>query len=175
MVVAKDQKKTQGIELVLVRHGEAVSLEEKGLSDDFDRPLTPRGKEQALWAGRELKSDFDLILVSSACRTRETWQIMSSFVACTNPPHFEKSAYLAGRKALRDLLHKIIGKQPIKRVLVIGHNPGISHLLQNLSGHDQGLSTADAGVLHLESSVDWETALHSESLWKLAKYLQNPR
>jgi phosphohistidine phosphatase len=66
--------------LSLLRHAKAA--QPLPGQQDFDRPLTERGRNDAAWAGRILAGfKPDLALVSAAQRTRETWDIASQDTA----------------------------------------------------------------------------------------------
>ena len=61
--------------LILIRHGEAERDPPPG-GGDFDRVLTDRGRHESTRAGvriAEAEVTPDVALVSSAARTRETW------------------------------------------------------------------------------------------------------
>ena len=178
MSVPKEEKyQKKGLQLTLVRHGEAIDLSEKVGLDDFNRPLSERGCLQARWIGGEISGPFDLIIVSDAVRTRETWNLMASITPHGKNVFFERDAYLASRKALQKVLLRQVeggGNQHPQRVLFVGHNPGISHLLEYLSGCDHGLKTADGSILTL-NEWDWRVAIEAESQWKLSRFLRNPK
>jgi len=64
------------LNLVLVRHAKSA-WHTPGLAD-FDRPLAPRGREAAVWIGRQLAAAGlvpDRVLCSTARRTRETLEL----------------------------------------------------------------------------------------------------
>ena len=164
--------------LTLVRHGEALPLDEMVHRTDFNRPLTDRGRQQARWLGARIHGygPFEMILVSQALRTTQTWQLMEIAESLGVNPFFEEEAYLAGRKTLQRLIGKLLEKSPEgkpKRILLVGHNPGISHLLEYLSGCDEGLGTADSAILSIKEQ-DWQVALEGESLWHLSGLIRNP-
>jgi phosphohistidine phosphatase len=112
--------------LILFRHAKA---EPRGRGqDDVDRPLAPRGREDAaLIAGvlaRE-KLTPDLALVSSARRTLETWDCV-------------KGAFPDARLQVVDALYNADAEEIMaeaqaranqgETILVIGHNPGMHEL-----------------------------------------------
>lgn len=172
----KEKPHKSPLELTLVRHGEAIDLGDRAGLIDFDRPLSERGRQQAVWVGGEIAAPFDLILVSDAVRTKETWKLMASVNSLGKMVHFEHDAYLAGRKTLQKVLLRhveALGDQIPYRILFVGHNPGISHLLEYLSGCDHSLKTADGSILTLYER-DWRIALEAENLWKLSRFLHNP-
>jgi phosphohistidine phosphatase len=118
--------------LSLLRHAKAAQplLGQQ----DFDRPLTERGRRDAAWAGKILSHTIiDLALVSAACRTRETWEIAAAELAQSLEPTIERELYLCSAAKLIARLREC--PQNIENVLVIGHNPCMQEVALWLSGH----------------------------------------
>jgi phosphohistidine phosphatase len=122
------------------------------------------------------------MLVSPAVRTLETaerlgvgWDRTKIHVV------HSKTLYFSQHKEILKYLRTTLGSEweaarkagPLDDVIVVGHNPGISHLAEWLTGEDVSFGTADFAVLQIESS-NWSEALASESLWSLVKKLRNP-
>ena len=121
--------------LALLRH--AKSSWSDPAEDDYDRPLNARGKSAAPEAGAALHSfgfSPDLILCSSAKRTRETLELAMRFMPVDPSTRitFEDKLYLATPEAMLDRVRKI--DDGFKSVLLIGHCPGIHSLAATLSG-----------------------------------------
>lgn len=117
-----------------MRHAQAESV----APSDSERALTPRGRHDAEAAGRWL-AQFgftpDHAVVSGAIRTRETWQAMASAAGWEIAPDVEPALYHAGAEAALDLVR--LAPEDAREVLVLGHNPTISHvanLLQDGAG-----------------------------------------
>ncbi|MFI8828940.1 SixA phosphatase family protein [Streptomyces sp. NPDC053431] len=120
--------------LLLVRHAKAVSKSRP--IDDFDRPLSKRGKADAPRTGRWLvDSGFepDLVLCSPAHRTRQTWQL--AVLAFDDPPPavYDERLYNAPPSLLAEVLAER-GKG-LRSVALVGHNPGIHELATGLCGN----------------------------------------
>jgi phosphohistidine phosphatase len=112
--------------LILFRHAKAESEAESG--DDFDRPLAPRGRREARQMGEQLAGlgyRPDLVLVSPAARTRETWEIASEALPETEM-RFEPNLYNAEAGAIRRLAEA--AGQGRGTVAVVAHNPGLQEL-----------------------------------------------
>jgi phosphohistidine phosphatase len=113
--------------LYLLRH--AKSAWDDPDVEDHDRPLAPRGKRAARAIAkvfRGLKADPQLVLCSTAARTRETLDlVMPGF---TEAPLIavERGLYLAAAESILARLHQVDDR--IERALVIGHNPGLQEL-----------------------------------------------
>jgi phosphohistidine phosphatase len=120
--------------LHLLRHAKASS--EEGL-EDRERRLTRRGREAARRVGASLPAALgaiDLVLCSSARRTRETAELaLADFIAQPRIA-FEDELYLAGPGALLRRLRRL--DEAENTVLVIGHNPGLHELAIMLAAPD---------------------------------------
>jgi phosphohistidine phosphatase len=121
-----------GRKLVLLRH--AKSAWPEGVPD-HDRPLAPRGRRDAPAMGRWLRAAGDvpdLVVCSTARRTRETWELAQPALKATPQVSFERRVYEATAAQLLGLVH---GAPPVVRtLLIIGHAPGIPDLALMLAG-----------------------------------------
>ena len=114
--------------LALLRH--AKSSWEHPTADDFDRPLSERGiaaapAMAAYMAGHAIRPD--VVLCSSAQRTRETLDFVLPTLSALPPPvTIEDGLYLATASSLLTRVRRV----PVRwsSVLVIGHNPGLHDL-----------------------------------------------
>jgi len=123
--------------LVLLRHAKAEPPD--NYAEDFDRPLSRRGRADAEAAGRWLVAAGlipDLVLCSSAVRTRETWLRVSSAVGQV-PVTYEQSLYLSSAVEALELIQAT--DAAVGSLLVIGHNPTMS-VLSALLDRDGGIS-----------------------------------
>ncbi len=113
--------------LILLRHGEAEALSESG--EDFDRRLAPLGMSDAAAMSARLAGvglTPDLVLVSPAVRTRQTWVVAeSAFPSAT--VRFDDDLYNADSQAIRRAVSGHAGT-----VMVVGHNPGLHELTMRL-------------------------------------------
>lgn len=136
-------------ELTLVRH--AKSSWKNSTLDDHERPLNKRGEQDAPMMGARLaKRNYrpDLIMSSSAVRALETARIISKKLGYRRQDIVvEERLYGA---SVRDLL-AVIGKvdDSVNRVMLFGHNPGLTELANRLSSRQiDNLPTC--GVVQLE-------------------------
>jgi phosphohistidine phosphatase len=127
-------------QLHLLRHAKS-SWDDDG--DDHARPLNRRGREAARLIGGNLPkvvSGFDLVLCSSALRTRETAELALGGFKPAPKILFEDALYLANHAALMLRLCQI--DERYDAVMVIGHNPGLHELAMALATPDSvGFST----------------------------------
>lgn len=120
--------------LYLLRHGKS-SWDDPAL-DDFERPLTGRGRK----AARRMAAHFAatgirpaLVLVSAARRTRATYDAMGAALVGV-PMAIEDGLYEAGKSELMERLRAL--DEHLGSVMLIGHNPGLERLTQALiHGH----------------------------------------
>ncbi|MCX5309103.1 histidine phosphatase family protein [Streptomyces sp. NBC_00160] len=103
--------------------------------DDFDPPLSERGRADAPGTGRWLAGSAfepDLVLCSPARRTRQTWQLAAA--ALKNPPPvvYDERLYNAAPSMLPTMLAE--GGSGLRSLALVGHNPGIHELAVGLAG-----------------------------------------
>jgi len=120
-------------QLLILRHAESNGVP-PGL-DDHDRPLTRRGREAASRVGQLLLAQDLLperILCSDAVRTQTTADLLREAIENTGEMIITPKLYLADAPSAIDLLLE----QPAScdRILLIGHNPGLEDLLEQLTG-----------------------------------------
>ena len=121
--------------LLVLRHAKASQDSPSNL--DFDRPLNPRGRRQALALGRmmgERKLAVDSILASPAARVVETVSgLLEGFGECIEPA-FDRRLYNASTEALIDVIRAF--DNTVERLLIVGHNPGLQYLVLRLADTD---------------------------------------
>jgi len=119
--------------LVLLRHAKS-SWRDSELGDR-DRPLNARGHQ----TGRLLAAHFahqappDLVLCSSALRTRETFAHIVRAYPAAPPVLMEDGLYLAESQAIMQRIEAV--PDSVETLLVIGHNPGLQELASTLARH----------------------------------------
>ena len=119
--------------ITLLRHAKS-SWDSPGV-DDFDRPLNARGKRDAPDMGQRLKARGvrpSLILSSTANRAITTARTIAREIGY--PTEFiqtEQELYLAWPDKILDILIRE-GTQ-FNDVMVVGHNPGLTELTNNIS------------------------------------------
>jgi phosphohistidine phosphatase len=125
--------------LHLLRHAKSSWKDDV---DDHERPLNRRGREAARLVSRHLPAagDIDLVLCSSAARTRETLALALAGFAVRPRCMVEDELYLADRDKLIQRLQRL--GEAEGNVLLIGHNPGLHELAATLAGPDAPNSRA---------------------------------
>ena len=110
------------LRLVLFRHGQAVPHDQ---GPDINRSLTVTGQRESGATAQALADNGivpDLVLVSPATRTRETWESAKSFFRDTEM-RFERDLYLATPDVILSLLQAL--ESGPKTVMIVGHNPAL--------------------------------------------------
>lgn len=118
-------------QLFLLRHGKAAWPD--GVAD-HRRPLAPRGRAAVpLMAARLalLAPAIDLVLVSDALRTQETFALLKGVIPALEQ-RIEPAIYDARPGVLLGLVQEL--PDVAKTVLMIGHNPGFHALALYLAG-----------------------------------------
>jgi len=127
--------------LILFRHAKAVPA---GPGGDHIRALAAEGQRAAPLIGAELKRmglNPEIILVSSAARTQETYTLAAAagaFGAAT----VEDELYLASAGSILKRIRKVPPRT--KSVMIIGHNPGLAELASRLADPEESDSRARA-------------------------------
>lgn len=116
--------------LILLRH--AKSDWPDGIADP-ERPLAPRGRAAAPLVGAYLSRESlvpDLVLVSPARRTRETWDLVAPCLPRSPKAAPEPRIYEASAARLLAVLRD----QPaeVHTLMLVGHNPGMEDLAELL-------------------------------------------
>ncbi len=147
--------------LILFRHAKAEQAA-PGL-EDSKRPLTERGRRDATIMGKTLAGfDIDAALVSTAQRTRETWEIAAREIPNPPQPNFEAGLYMCRTRDLLKRLREI--PDTTHNLVVVGHNPTLHELALQLAGHDATLAaheirtkfpTAAMAIFRLPTA-EWE-------------------
>lgn len=118
-------------QLLILRHGKSDWNVE---CEDFHRPLLERGKRGAeqigVWLQQQnLRPDF--ILSSPAARAIETaMRCCKAMGLGENHIYQEPDIYEANFATLRAILNEC--PRQAQRVMLVGHNPGLEHLLEDL-------------------------------------------
>jgi phosphohistidine phosphatase len=116
------------MELLIVRHAIAFERDRHRWRDDGARPLSPAGIRRARKAAAGLKEFSkapDRVLTSPLVRARQTAQILTDVAGW---PQAEEAPELSpGAPAQAVLI--LLGKNRVKLVAVVGHQPGLGTLL----------------------------------------------
>lgn len=142
--------------LFVVRHGKAIPY---GTCPDVDRILTDRGECDATALGkwtRNARVPGAPCLVSPASRTRQTAEKMcAEWGEEQTALAFQKDAYLASDRAWLSWINAFDDAHDTG--WIVGHNPGLSELVERLTEQTVWLPTC--GLAEVELHIDsWSEA-----------------
>ena len=158
--------------LSLLRH--AKSSWKDPTIDDHDRPLNTRGKAEAPVMGKAMAEhglDPDLVLCSTARRTRDTLQLVLPALKSEPKVVYEDGLYHGTPQEMLDLLHEVT--PGVTQVLLVGHNPELQSFALDLIGSGPKLlkdrleakyPTAGLVVLRFQSGAWKDIAVNSGKL-----------
>lgn len=148
--------------IVLLRH--AKSAWDQPQISDHERPLADRGRNAApKMATRlaDLALPLDVILCSTSRRTRQTFSLMSAVLSMhAKTVSFLDSLYSADADTI--LAHIWSLPASLHSCCVIGHNPGLTDVLQRITraGID---NIPTCGIAVVECNVEnWEDVKEGE-------------
>jgi len=127
--------------VLILRH--AKSSWSDPLLPDHDRPLNKRGQRTATQMGQLLRKQKlvpELILTSTAKRARETAILIAQSSQYNREIKRTSQLYLATPQVYISKLSDL--SDEYQRVMVIGHNPGLELLINELTGCHKTMSTA---------------------------------
>ncbi len=135
--------------LLVLRHAKS-SWDDPGLRD-HDRPLNPRGARDAPRMGKLIVEEDlvpDRILSSTAVRALSTAELAASEFDRGVEIESTRDLYLASPHTYLEVLAELAGDA--ERVMVVGHNPGITALVTLLSGVCEEMPTAALAAIELD-------------------------
>lgn len=161
--------------LLLLRHTKS-SWDDPRLRD-HDRPLADRGRDALPRLRHYLAQHappIDLVLCSTALRAQQTFEGVRSALHADVEVSIERALYLPAVSTLIFRLRAV--PEPVRGVLLVGHNPSLEDLIGALAGTGESealaqaatkvptgaladlrvpvaFSALDPGVCHLESLV----------------------
>lgn len=139
--------------LLILRHAKSSWKDDR--LPDHDRPLNKRGKRDAPKMGKLMQTKGlvpDLILCSTAKRAQKTCQFVSEESGYDGEILLDRDLYAFESTVYLEKLSQIDKRYQI--VLLIGHNPGLEELLEQLTSDYYHLPTAALAQVNLPIS-DW--------------------
>jgi phosphohistidine phosphatase len=134
--------------LYFLRHGEARPPDWKGPDDE--RPLTKAGRKEVHEVAEfllRLKAKVDVILTSPLPRAAQTADIAAE--------HFKvrvREERLLSPGFRSEDLKRILRKYPAQVLMLVGHEPDFSEVVEAVSGGDVKISKAGVALLDLDGS-----------------------
>lgn len=121
--------------LIVLRHAKSDWSE---ALPDHERPLAPRGVRDAPRLGRWLVEAGrvpELVVCSTARRTRETWQRVSGELPASPPVEYDDDLYGADVPELLGAARRT--PADVTTLALVGHEPGVSDLTLHLAGRGE--------------------------------------
>lgn len=141
--------------LILLRHAKAAWPD----VPDEERPLTGRGERDASAAGRVLRAQGlrpQLVLCSTATRTRQTWQLVAAQLDASPTVRHTSRIYQAQLSGLFELVRATAAD--VSDLLLVGHNPGMQALTVVLAERAEPGGTPANPAALLRARVSFPTA-----------------
>lgn len=137
-------------QLVILRHGKAE--DDTMAKDDYDRVLTDRGSMNATSMGSFILSKWgipDLTLSSSARRAHDTAILATNSLGYPqNEIITDQNLYFAPARWILNVISKL--PEEANRCLYVGHNPGITDLINDFGVRLDCLPTASAACFEFK-------------------------
>ena len=118
--------------LVLLRHAKAIPAAPD--LDDRDRRLADRGRSDAIRIGQFLKEEScvpELVLCSTALRTRETLDLVVPQLGAAPVIHLLPELYLARWLTIVNLVRQV--REKADTMMIVAHNPGLEECAKKLA------------------------------------------
>ena len=134
--------------ILIMRHAKS-SWDDPNLND-HDRPLNKRGKRDATRMGSLLRAESlipDLVLCSTALRALRTAELVLQSSGYDGEIRLRRDLYEAEAETCLSVVKQL--SDDFGRVLLIGHNPCLEHLLGLLCDVWERMPTAGLAVVTL--------------------------
>ena len=134
--------------LLVLRHAKS-SWDDPALGD-HERPLNKRGRRDAPRMG-ELVREYglipDVVLSSDAVRARLTAEAVAEVARYAGEILVDPHLYMASPADIISLLPTV--RENAETVMIVGHNPGLEKLVEQLTGERHDLPTATLAQIGL--------------------------
>ena len=161
-------------QLILFRHAKSSWDDDV---DDVDRPLAPRGERDAPRMGKRLKARHArpaVIVASHAARAQRTAALVARALGVA-PARLEtdEALYLASPAAI---LGVVAGQDDAHScVLLVGHNPGLTELVNQLLPDLALDNLPTSGVVAIDlATTRWRDAGNADAKLAYYDYPKNP-
>jgi phosphohistidine phosphatase len=137
--------------LLVLRHAKS-SWKDPEL-DDHERPLNARGRRDGPRMGQLVREHGlipDIVISSDAVRARLTAEAVAEAARYAGEILLDPHLYAASPADILSLLRTV--RENAETVMIIGHNPGLEELVEQLTGERQDLPTA--ALAHIALEID---------------------
>jgi phosphohistidine phosphatase len=136
--------------LVVIRHAKSDWGQ---AAPDEERPLNERGRREAPGIGEWLEHNverLDLVICSPATRARQTWRLAGERFDPKITTRYDERVYAAGPQQLMSVVEELADE--VGTAGLVGHNPGLTELVEALSGERVELKTSAVAVLRWQGT-----------------------
>ena len=159
-------------QITIIRHGDSSFM--KNNDHDRFRPLSQEGKKECIELAEYLSQNKMLpekIICSDAKRTIDTSNIILEKTGW-NPKllYLDNNLYQANLEFLCELISK--QSDLIEKIMLIGHNPGISNLCSKLNNSSIYLSTSNCFTIKMENEfwdINGDIRIISKDIFTISK------
>jgi phosphohistidine phosphatase len=160
--------------LILFRHAKSSRDEDVG---DVDRPLAPRGERDAPRMGKRLAARHarpELILASHAARAQRTAELVASALGLgPKQRRTDERLYLASPDAILGVV--AAQDDACACLLLVGHNPGLTELVNRLLPDLALDNLPTSGVVAIDlATTRWKDAARAGARLAYYDYPKNP-
>lgn len=150
------------MEILIVRHAEALDMDGTNILTDEERPLSQRGLKQAKRLRKSLKKlkwNPDFVLTSPLVRAKHTAQLVFPKLVSPSKTYFEKAELKPG--ATPETVVSALHDLAFEKIALFGHMPDLAILTSWLLGYQGcglGLDKCGAVLLQLDGSPRFSSA-----------------
>lgn len=151
-------------DLILLRHAKSDWTARYGA--DQNRPLNKRGVRSARAVGEfvaRYQLTPELVLASPAVRTRTTAELAAEAGGWSSTIEVVPKLYGAGPGDVLQLVQEVSG---VERLMVVGHEPTMSGVLEYLTGHRIRVTTGTLAYMR-SRYVSWSDLDHGTARLEL--------
>ena len=155
--------------LLILRHAKS-SWKDTSLHD-HDRPLNKRGKRDAPRMGELLQQQDlvpDLIISSTAKRAHKTAKVVAATCDYDGEVGLERNFYHGVPENYIYTLRRL--PKHYERVMIVGHNPSLEYLLEELTGDGERMPTAALAQIDFKinewKQLDYKADGELVKLWR---------
>jgi len=151
------------LKLIIMRHGESPDN-----YDDFKRVLSNDGVLKVGKVVEKLKKNNylpDFALISKADRTLETYNILKNNLKLSIAENITEKLYNCNIGDIIDFILNV--DNSYSSVLIVGHNPSISRIIEILADKTFYLTPGQTVVMNCDKINKWEDLYSSYKLWDI--------
>lgn len=158
--------------LLLLRPAKVLDNDDENdnqLTSEFEKPLDSIGEDEAIWVGTMLRNANipppDSIFSSPSLQTRETLNLVAENALWNNqlPPVQYTTEWDDLQYGYREYLAGMLKSSPFRRVMVVGHNPAIELLVNQLLPVATFIQVPTGSLIEIQFSTvhDWGEISHA--------------